>query len=26
VHGLSGLGLTTTNNPVFDWGSVKFSG
>jgi peptide/nickel transport system substrate-binding protein len=26
VHGLSALGLTTTNNPVFDWGNVTFNG
>ncbi|MBO0692176.1 MAG: hypothetical protein J2P58_04700 [Acidimicrobiaceae bacterium] len=26
VHGLAALGLTTTNNPVFDWGNVSFNG
>jgi peptide/nickel transport system substrate-binding protein len=26
VHGLAALGLTTTNNPVFDWGNVTFNG
>lgn len=26
VHGLSVLGLTTTNNPVFDWGNIQFGG